>query len=45
MSPKEVKHERYILEDEDWQGYLPDQHLDEVFGFKREPKNEIPKSK
>jgi len=42
---EQSEHERYILEDEDWQGYFPDQDLDEVFGFKREPKNEIPNSK
>lgn len=45
LCEEQSKDERYILEDEDWQGYFPDQDLDEVFGFKREPKNEIPNSK
>ena len=32
------KEQRYSLSEEDWQGYFPGEDLDEVFGFKRDPK-------
>ena len=32
------KEQRYLLTEEDWQQYFPGRDLDEVFGFKRDPK-------
>ena len=33
--------QRYLLTEEDWQEYFPGKDLDEVFGFKRDPKKDL----